>query len=440
MQIHRRSMALAMGFALPWLSMSGLAAQRAFEAADPAGVIVPPIEPIGALTHVVRPHEIVVLNGAGTEDDISYPTAGYPLIEAILLAGPGDVLGIDGSLPGAGQQIGGGDAGQKYYRADWGLEPIDLTIVGLRPERASQITSFSLHLGRNDGQPTGGVSRIRIQNLTILSPSSDTQCIGVPIGADTGGLVQVYDVDFKGAQDGSFDGLGYKWGIRAMGRMRWDIRGVHAAPVQEHVFYLDSPAGNSYFVDCTMEGSWRTMVQIVNRRTDNPGTTGYGTLVFENMTAYNVFGEGGYAFTIAGHLGGVIFRDCRVIEGPNGSQGALVVWVDDSEPHGAHLDGDGFATGPVILDNFRVYAPNADRSHVSISGARSVHIDEFHIIGNQMAFRFRQKEYPNGKIRFLVQDPVSSYPGFAAARKVQWSPGVDLSDAEIDSLWWPQGP
>lgn len=398
----------------------------------------PSIEGVGSLTHVVRPNEVIELNGPGPDDNVVHAAGAYPLIEALLLARPGAVIGVDGSIPGDNLQIGGGDAGLKLYRAHWGMTPIDVTIVGLRANRQSQIRSLYLHKNLNNGERTGGVGRIRLQNLTIQSSDSSTRCIGVPKGSDSFGLVQIYDVDFEGAEDGSYDGLGYRWGIRASGRMQWDIRRVHAAPVQEHVFYIDSPSGNSYFIDCTMEGSWRTMVQIVNRRVDNPGPSGYGTLLFENMLAYGCFGEGGSAFTVAGHLGGIVFRDCTVLEKPGGSHGALAIWVDDSPEHGAHFDSDGFANGPVILDNFRVWAPNADRSHLTISGARSVHVDEFLIAGNRTAFEFRQLAWPNGRVRFLVEDPVSGYRGWNTPRKVQWNEGRDLTDDEIDSLYWPQ--
>ncbi len=437
MKIYRSLAALAAG-ALLHASTASVVGAQVIATEDLAQVTAPPIEALGPLTHIVRPDQIIVLNGNGPEDNLIQKAGPYPLIEAILMAKPGDVLGIDGDIPGAGMQFGGGDAGQKLYRAHWGMTPIEITIVGLRPNRESQINSFYLHKDLNNGVRTGGVKHIRVQNLTILSPPSDTRCIGVPKGADSFGLVQVYDVNFKGASDGSFDGLGYKWGIRAAGRMQWDIRNVHAAPVQEHVFYIDSPSGNSYFVNCTMEGSWRTMVQIVNRRIDNPGPSGFGTLLFEDMTAYNVFGEGGSAFTVAGHLGALIFRNCRVIEGPNGSHGAMAIWVDDSPGHGAHFDADGFANGPVIIDDLRVYAPNADRNHVSISGARSLYVDEFAIYGNRTAFLFKQLAWPNGRIRFLVQDPVSQYPGFLTPWKIQWHATHNLTDAEIDALWWPE--
>jgi len=398
----------------------------------------PPIEAsFGPLTHLVNRYRVIVFHGAGPADDEILPGGSYPLVTAIRNAGPGDVIGIDGEIPGNNLQLGGGDAGMKAYRADWGRVPIDLTIVGINRDRTDVIHTIYLHQGLSNGEPTGGVARLRIENLTIQASPGSTRCIGVPKGADTYGIVQVYDVDFVGATDGSFGGLGYRWGIRAQGRMQWDLRRVHAAAVEEHVLYIDSPMGPSYFVDCTMEGAGRTMVQIVNRKNDNPGPSGSGTLLFEGMRAYNVKGDGGSAFTIAGHLGGIVLRDCSVIEGPNGSQGAVAIWVDDSPEHGAHFDPDGYANGPVIIDGLFVFAPNADRNHVLITGSRGVHLHDFSIIGNRTAFEFRQQAWPNGYVRCHLPDPVSRYPGFGSPWKMQWAFGWLLSDEEIDALRWP---
>jgi hypothetical protein len=314
---------------------------------------------------------------------------------------------------------------------------MDLTIIGVNPGRQDSIRSLYLHKDRSDGAPTGGVELVRFENLTIRASPGDTRCLGVPKGADTFGLVQLYDVDLEGAGDGSFNGLGYRWGIRAQGRMRWDVRRVHAAEVEEHVFYIDSPQGPSFFVDCTMEGSGRTMVQIVSRRVDNPGAPGLGTLLLEGMRAYDVKGDGGSAFTVAGHLGGIVLRDCSVVEGPNGSQGAVAIYVDDSPQHGAYLDAEGHGNGAVVIDGLTVWAPNADRNHVLVAGARALYVQRFAVFGNRTAFEFRQGAWPNGLIRFSVPPPVSAYPGFGSPWKIQWTAGANLTDPQIDALWWP---
>jgi hypothetical protein len=414
----------------------------------------------------LRAQSVTLLHGPGPQDDEVLPAGPYPLVTALRAAqhGSSPVIGVFGEIPGASVQIGGGESDQKAYVVHWGAVPMRFALVGMTAD--ARIREFSLWQRMNNGRVNGGVAEARFEGLAIEARHS--RCVGVPEGHQFG-LLRLYDCRFvagrEGLATGDYGGFGFKWGIRSQGRGRWDLRGCTFAPVQEHAVYVDSPQGDCYFVDLQHLGSTRTAIQVVNRAFDNPGRSGFGTLLFENVRVFGLWGDGGSGITVAGHLGDLVFRDVQARESPQigNSHGAIVVWTDASPQKGVHLrrglDGGLYATGRVTIESADVRLPHADRAHVAISGAEEVVIDGFHIQGNRTAFNFDSafgvpeitgpavvegsvqlldhERIDNGRVSFGVPCPLSAYPGFRAAGKVQLGTRF-LSDAEIDALYCPR--
>ncbi|MEM7308921.1 MAG: hypothetical protein AAF682_19720 [Planctomycetota bacterium] len=401
-------------------------------------------------------------------DGMVFSGQNYPLAYAISISFPGAVIRVNSpgqqcDPGGSDLQIGGGDAGIKPYRADWESgpyagQPIDVTIVGANGGRADWISAvgFEANIG---GAPSGGIDGIRFQDLT-MRPKFAQQAVSSPLGTYNG-LARFYDVNIIGRGDGGDGGYGIKWGMRAQGLMRWDLRRVHFGAlqdgtqppgsldqpgIQEHCGYFDGPQGDCFFLDCTMEGTWRTMFQIVNRRFEQDaagGQSGFGVLLFERCHAYNIHGQGGGAFTIAGHLGTVIIRDSDVREGPwneaaQDAYSAVVVNVDEGK--GLYLNPNGFPTDRVVIQGLTVVLPHASRDSINVSGTEHVEVHDFTAanINGRYAFDFNGTQelgdlYPNGFEGFYLPDPVSSYAGFPASNKVRKF-DAPLPDAEIDAL------
>jgi hypothetical protein len=379
------------------------------------------------------------------------------LAEAIRRARPGDVIGVDGQLGRERPiQVGGGTKGQKSNRADWkGRAISDLTIIGLGKKRSSVIAGLELWQTYGDGSPSGGVHSLRLQNLTLRASEHTRQPIIIPKGHTIGRLT-IVDCTFRGAAGDSFGGFGQKWGIRSAGRGSFDIRNSHCAKVQEHFLYLDSPQGDNYFIGLSMEKSWRTMIQLVNRERNNPGPAGAGRVLIEDCHAKGIRGEGGGAFTIAGHLGQVLIRDCSVRDSDHA---AVVAWTDPSQKHGAFLEraktGAYHSIHSLEIDGLQVDMPHADRPHLQISGCQSFVLRNFTIKGNQTAlaldsphgvgpvngkFKLAGKQVflkdeliQNGSVLIDVQGPVADYAGFQSARKV-WRGDVKLNAKQMNAL------
>lgn len=401
----------------------------------------PSIATLGATDIDVFPNGYQVVGGSFVT-----VTTGYPLVEAIKAAEPlqsGNnpaVIDVHGNIPGFGMQIGGGDAGLHTYRVEWPSKPIDVAIRGVTGYPNDQIGSFTILRNLNNGTPTPGVKRIRFQDLRILPPSFANAVVFTPKGAQepsySGGgyaRIQIYGCEFLRGSGNP------KWGARLNGRARFDFRANHFQYMHEHCLYADSPQGDSFFMYNTMEGSTRTMLQIVNRSVDNPGPSGHGYLLVEGNTATNVDLDGGSDFTVAGHLGVVIFRgNFSTTNGIQaGQQGSIVVWTDADPVHGIYTNANGYTTNKVIIQNHAVNHPNADRDHIAISGAEEVEIrNSFIISGNRTAFCFNSPfggPIPCGSICFFQPAPVSQYTGFQSAIKVTIN-GAVLTDPQIDAL------
>lgn len=371
-----------------------------------------------------------------------------PLAEAVRLLGDVQqdelpVLGVAGNVRAGGlTTIGAGDSDSKNYVAHWGeTRPMRFAVVGVTPD--ATIREFGLRDRMNDGTRMPGAEDVTFADLAIESRYG--RCIGSP-GGEGFGTLRCYNVRFRGDRDrmDSFGGTGYKWGIRAKGRGSWDIRYCHFDRVQEHTFYVDSPQGPTHFIGNTMDGSWRTMCQIVNRAVDNPGLPGNGLLLFENNRPYGIHGEGGGAFTVVGHHGPVVFRG-NVQDDPNPTYGSIVVWADASSHHGWYPDENGYTTSKVVIESHRAHIPQGDRPVMALSSIGELDIHSFDIRGRNIGIALEtdySHRWKNGTTRFCVDhDPLSAYPGFNDTPRKVWSghwQGTDqvhtLTDEEIDAL------
>ncbi len=405
----------------------------------------PPIVPLAPTQIDVYPNGYQFVGGTFVAE------TGYPLLRAIeageaLYAANQQTLVVEvhGVIPASqGQYFGGGPAGLKPYRCYWKNYAMDVAVRGATGPFVDEIVGFGLGKNLTNGTITPGVKLFRAENLSIRPGLSSWSVVSTPNGLPetfAGGvypLLEIYGCVFhKG--DGQ-----PKWGARLNGRCRFDLRGNHFQYMKEHSAYIDSPQGDSIFAGNSTGGSTRTMLQVVNRSIENPGPSGHGYLLIAHNIATNIDGSGGSDFTVAGHLGVVIFRANVSLQGywQTGSQGSVVVYTNENPAHGVHLNANGYSTNKVIMQRHFVFAPNADRDHVTITGAEEVEVrDAFLIGGNRIAFYFDETLYggsiPNGKVCFLLPPPVSNSQGFLSIGDVRRA-GKFLSGPEIDALWCP---
>lgn len=407
---------------------------------DPARHLLqpPPIEALGPPTILVEPGRVTI-RATGQQivvDSQWHLPLQHELAEAIMYhARPGDVIGVLGDLGDRRTlMVGGGDIFDPPTAYWPNHEPVhDIAIVGLLPDKRCRIGPIWLR------DELGGVDRLRVENLTVVNDPG----VAFPLHCHQGarvGLFQLYDVHVTGMPgDGSYAGRPYKFGMRGTGQWQLDVRRVTIDPAYQHGVYCDNLIGPSYFVDVVTGGTDRTGFQITNRSQTSP-IPGRGGVLFERCVVIGSTGvEGGSDFTVT-HMGPVVFRDCQSLGTKSGS---LVVWSDVS--NGLLLNRDGFTTDLVVIDGFKVRAPDADRSHVMISGAQRVHVFDFDIEGNQSALDGvvshgkTQLGGPirNGRVVYHLPDPMSQFSGFKAWQKVQTWGGNHtevLSDMDINRL------
>jgi len=427
------------------------------------GFQAPPKPKLPPETIVVIPTMVWIPNGPGYEDDILVPGGPFPLVKALRESDPNTypVVSVFGDIPGAGMSFGAGDNDFKEYVAHWGAVPMRFAVVGRNED--ARIREFDLRQFMNDGSENGGIADVRFENLTIEARFSSA--VAVPKGHNVG-LVRFYDCHFAASREnkevGDFHGFGYKWGLRGHGRGRWDFRGCSFDPVEEHCIYIDSPQGDCYFIDVQHTGSRRTAIQVVNRSLDNPGPSGFGTLLFQNVRVYDLWGDGGSGISVAGHLGDLVFRDVVVREnrGNSGSHGGIVVWTDADPQKGVYLytgnDGQLYSTRSVLIESVDVDLPRSDRAHIAISGVEHIRVDDFQIRGNRAAFSFdnefgsptisglamvdgtprqlNNERIDNGFVGFRAPCPLSGFTGFQSTISVVENMGA-LSSSQIDARW-----
>jgi hypothetical protein len=389
-------------------------------------------------------------------------------------------------------QFGGGDAGPKTYRADWGSStPMSFSVVGMSSD--AKISGFQLW-DKLSGTPWGGIASVRFEALRIEAQGA--ACVQTANSITTGGTVRIYDCAFLKDPDdgGAFGGFGYKWGIRGHGPVRWDIRNCPFVPVQEHCVYIDSPQGDSYIEGITHVKSGSTAIQVVNRAFDCPlpshpdhqacmdayesganlpRPSGFGKLLIYDVTIGNLTeGQGGSGITVVGHQDDVWIKDISHVNTNALQHGSVVAWCDDNVEKGAHLwthaaSSQVYATKRAALKNITINVTTQNRDAVMLSAVGKLEMTyPWSISSNRTAFALdtsagvgifvdQQLVVLDGVVQrltvpqppFSVQnrdpffywpDPstdLSAYPGFLGPGPKISEDGFTLSDAAIDARW-----
>lgn len=230
-----------------------------------------------------------------------------------------------------------------------------------------------------------------------------------------------------------------------MGNVKfYDIRGVNCPDrAEEHCLYLDGPGLDGNAADPRTSGGYisdvvqtapsgRTSIQIVNRGNEDAATPAGGQLVIRNSQLLTRAGSGGSAVTVAGFLGSVYMENLDI----DTDLGAIVVYSNPT--HGLLLNENGFTTDFVKLRNINIQAPNASRSHISLSGVEEIEVEApFSIVGTHKPFNFNTQYgggIDNGSKRFVgFPGLLSEYSGFMSQTRITDS-GQNLSSAEINAL------
>lgn len=309
----------------------------------------------------------------------------------------------------------------------------NITIIGDEPDLGTRIGSIGCFNNTGD---------VRIEKLTLMNPGTST-CPFI-VGQNTiVGRMLLYDLQFLPMDPHAWQGKGMKWNIRGNGVARkWDCRNLKFHKAVEHGAYTDNHLEDSYFVKCVGSDMGRTLLQLANRAQSGPASQ--GVLVVSQCVSNNggTGGDGGSDFTIVGNGEGTIYFLNNKSFGSR--QGSLVHWTDQG--HGVYLTQNGFSSSSLIINDFEVNCPNADRDHVSISGVEDVIVSDWNITGNRTAIGLDSKfggNIKNGSVALATNGkPPTQEPGWNTPKKMTkgiWSNGVwqsthILSDQEIDAL------
>ena len=376
-----------------------------------------------------RTGETITQNQYGTQIN------GEALAQAIRYHGhPGMTFRVDG--PQSGFPIGGGNPHSPKTVFWENNRPVtDITILGGTRGRTMSIRGFSTFYS------LGGAGNLRFQNLTLINTAGN-KC-PVLIGQNNKvGKISLYDINFAAEDESTWAGNGMLWNVRGHGLAQWDMRNINFHRAKEHGAYIENPQGDSNFINMKAENLGRTLLQVVNREIS--GETAFGDVTVRNCIAKHCgIGDGGSDFSFYGIGTGTInFLDNKSIGHPDGSSGAFTHTVDHG--HGAYLN-HGYATRRLLIKGFDVDHPNADRTHVTISGVGRFRMVDFLIKGNKTALELMH-EYgggvDNGTVQLVTPNyPTSQWPGWQGREDrmvTKYDHDADhlniLTDAQIDAL------
>lgn len=395
--------------------------------------MITPRQPI-AKPHIIvddNSYTIVATGKTVTTTHYGTPLAGDALAQAIRLHGfPGVCVEVHGNQY-KGMEYNGPNRNYTHT-VTWATGPVkDVTIIGGPINRAAKIGTVTVHNGAGD---------LRIQNATVQNHSSGYSPFLVAMNG-IAGCMRLYEVNIEPQDPNAWGGKGMKWGIRGHGCAQWDIRNINFAPAVEHNMYLDNCQGTSYFVNCKGGNTGRTMFQITNRKVSGP--TAFGDIIVKGCESRNVWSQGGSDFTFAGIGEGTIyFMDNKSYGSTNGSHGAFVCWSDAG--HGLYLNENGYTTGGLVIRNFIVDHPNADRDHIAIAGVEHAILANWQVKGNRTALLLNSKyggKIDNGYVGLYTRDGSlpSQSAGWQASNKVGKYNFVTqqtkiFTNAEIDAM------
>ncbi|MCV0439711.1 MAG: hypothetical protein K5880_13880 [Hydrogenophaga sp.] len=369
-----------------------------------------------------------------TKNQYNQPLNGDALAQAIRFHGfPGVVLHVSGNQH-KGMLLNGTNPNQTHTVTWQGQDVDDVTIIGIEPNRAMKIGGVTVFNKMGD---------FKIQNATLMNSGGAFAPLLVNMNG-IAGFIRLYDINFLPKDPTAWQGKGMKWNIRGHGVARWDCRNLNFHEAVEHGAYIDNHQGKSWFINCRGSGMGRTMLQLTNRKQSGPSA--FGDLIIKNCVAMNNYGQGGSDYTIVGNGPGTVwFINNKSFGAASGSHGAFVHWTDFG--HGAYLTEGGHSTGRLIILNFEVDHPNADRDHVAITGCDEAIMANWDISGNKTALRL-QGQFGGGNNMDLDKFGLYSWnqytpsqnPGWKSWKKVKDdSTGQWLSDPEIDDLEYIRG-
>lgn len=365
-----------------------------------------------------------------------------PLAEAMKRSIPGDVIGVSGHLSGV--HIGKFGWGSQYVYWPNNAVIRDISIKSVDPSNPAIINHVKIQ-GNYRELGEHGVDDITFQDVRFKSNSQHESTPFNIYNTSVHGTVRLYNISLENNGHSTYAGTGLKWGMRAMGNVKfYDMRGITCPDrAEEHCLYLDGPGldGNNadpqtsggYFSDVVqLEQSGRTGIQIVNRASEDAATPAGGQLVIRNSSLLTRAGSGGSAVTVAGFLGAVYLENLDI----DTDLGAIVVYSEQN--HGLLYNENGYTTDFVKMKNININAPNAARSHIAISGVEEVEVvSPFNITGANKAFNFNTQYgggINNGSVKFFdFSGLLSDYAGFNSATRIMDS-GQVLSDSEINAL------
>ncbi len=289
--------------------------------------------------------------------------------------------GISSSL-----ELGGGANGQKANRIGWystmpftanennvntdangyptsGAFPVPVTRVGLVGRDSAVDIMPTLFCNSEVAQTEFGAGEVRAFNVGFEVVGGSQGGIRGSLGHSWRGRLTGYDCEMLPDRDNpTADEVGIKWGMRIATAMGYDFRRIKFPREQEHDIYT-----NRVMIDSVIEASVptrteRTHCQIVTRPIEDPGPIPRAFIIFKDDLAYNVAeppgGNSGGAWTIAGHNGTVVWKNCVHRAGPDNIAGdmhrSLLVWapLDLTSIQGRQYNERGYHTGHIIIDGF----------------------------------------------------------------------------------------
>lgn len=302
----------------------------------------------------------------------------------------------------------------------------NITLFGDTPDRTAKIGTVAVFNKTGD---------LRVENFTLTNPGG-SYC---PFIVNANGLVgnmKLYDINFLPQDPTAWQGHGMKWNVRCEGVAEsYDLRKLVFHGALEHGLYIDNHLADSFCLNCTGGGMGRTFMQWTNRSQSGPASK--GVLVVAHCIATGVGGQGGSDFTFVGNgESPIYFVGNKSIDSV---QGSFVHWTDKG--HGVYLTSNGYSSSELIIHDFEVNCPSADREHMAIAGVENVIISDWDITGNKPALVLNSPNgggINNGTVGLYSKIPPSQSPGWKAYQKVKLGKSV-LSDEQIDALAYNRG-
>lgn len=344
-------------------------------------------------------------------------------------AAPGDTIGFTGQHDGV--QIGFGSP-HSVDTVNWNNFPVhDLEIYGMNSTAKIRNTVAF-------GDAYGAPFNLTFRDYEQLCQSQVGYIANMHSGPFVG--MTIRNVKFNTSFLTTAGKPICKWVFRFHGPTQFTIENCEQThQIGEHFLYTDNVQGDSVARGCKATKNGRTMVQITNRIDSGP--SGFGKVLIEDCMAIEPgITEGASAFTCAGHLGEVEFRNCQTI---NAHGGSVVAWAEPANPNtvppklGAYLNSDGKSINKFVVTGGDFQATSSDRDAVMISACSAAEMSQCQIASNKTGLHL---DHQAGKanLAFKFTDPTPSQWGWNVPKKVtKGTNNTKLTDQQIDALYQP---